>query len=41
MRQFNLPRKLVATIQMWVSVGLILFSFIFSLMPIITIETPI
>ena len=40
MRQFNLPRKLVATIQMWVSVGLILLAFIFSLMPIITIETP-
>ena len=40
MPQFNLPRKLVATIQMWVSVGLILLAFIFSLMPIITIETP-
>ena len=39
MRQLNLPRKLVATVQMWVSLALILLTFLFSLMPIITIET--
>ncbi len=39
MPQFNLPRKLVSTIQLWVSVVLIAAAFVCSLMPIIKIET--
>ena len=39
MPQFNLPRKLVSTIQLWASVGLIALTLIFSLMPIIKLKT--
>ena len=39
MKQLNLPRKLVGTIQMWGSLLLILLALIMSFTPIITIET--
>ena len=38
MKQLNLPRKLVSTIQLWASVALLVIAFIFSLMPTITIK---
>ena len=38
MKQLNLPRKLVSTIQLWASVLLLVVAFIFSLMPTITIK---
>ena len=39
MKQLNLPRKLVGTIQMWGSLLLILLALIMSFTPIITIQT--
>ena len=39
MPQFNLPRKMVTTIQLWVSVVLIALALLFSFMPLIKLET--
>ena len=38
MPQFNLPRKLVSTVQLWASLLLIILAFVFSMTPIITLK---
>ena len=39
MPQFNLSKKLVSSVQLWASLLLIVLAFVFSMTPIITLET--
>ena len=38
MPQFNLPKKIVSTVQLWASLLLIVLAFVFSMTPIITLN---